>query len=388
MEATSVSHLDLSQKWGLAPLSRRVATYGVIALLVCAALALRSASGSVVGRRLDPVFIVSGVDSMLWWAVYYPMWAALTPLIFFLGRRVPFRRGRRLLAAGFHASASVVVAASAPLALSILFGVAVLGFDWPDVHDLLTPVWLRLAGYHAISDSLMYWLILAAGMALRVYDDYQAKRLQAADLERSLVAAQVEALKMKLQPHFLFNTLNSIGFLAIEKDTGAIETMVGRLGNLLRASIAPSQRQLVPLELEVALLDQYLAIEEVRFKDRLRVVRRIDAAAGRALVPSLVLQPIVENSIKHGFSRRIDASLLDLTIRREGDRLLVVVRDDGPGLPPGWDLATHCGRGLRNVVERLEALYRGQWSLTLRNNDPQGTVAELRIPWTEDVGGG
>ena len=99
-------------------------------------------------------------------------------------------------------------------------------------------------------------------------------------------------------------------------------------------------------------------------------------------MPSLVLQPIVENSIKHGFSKRMDASRLDIAIERDDDTLTVTVTDDGPGLPEGWDLTTHCGRGLRNVIERLDALYRGRWSFTLRNARSGGTVAELRFPFS------
>jgi LytS/YehU family sensor histidine kinase len=143
--------------------------------------------------------------------------------------------------------------------------------------------------------------------------------------------------------------------------------MVERLGALLHSSAQSSGRQLVTVGEELSLLDQYLAIEEVRFTDRLRVVRRIPPAVVDALIPSLVLQPMIENSIKHGFSRRIDAGRLELAILRDGDSLLVTVEDDGPGVPSGWDLATHCGRGLKNVIERLEKLYPGAWTFTLRN---------------------
>ena len=164
-------------------------------------------------------------------------------------------------------------------------------------------------------------------------------------MRRALVAAQVEALKMKLQPHFLFNTLNSISFLAVEKDVDGVVTMVERLGGLLRSSMQVTGSQLVTVREELALADQYLAIEEIRFTDRLTVTRRIAPGVLDALIPSLVLQPMIENSIKHGFSRRIDASRLEIAIRRDGDALVVTVEDDGPGVPPGWDLATHCGRG-------------------------------------------
>jgi len=351
------------------------------ALAVCAALALRNTAMLVISERLDPKFRLNFAGEAVWYAGYYLMWAALTPIIFFLGRRVPFRRDSWLRPLAFHAGASVVVAAVAPTGLAILFGALVLGRGWPHPGELLAPFWTRYAAFRVVADSSWYWLILAAGSALRVYDETQARRLQAADLERSLVAAQVEVLKMKLQPHFLFNTLNSIAFLALERNGAAVVTMVERLANLLRASMQAGA-QLVPLEEEMALVDEYLAIEEMRFGDRLRVARRVDPAVRRACVPSLVLQPIVENSIKHGFSRRLDASRLEIAAFREQDDLHIVVGDDGPGLPPGWDLTTHCGRGLQNLMERLDALYRNAWSLRLRDGEAGGTIAELRIPYS------
>jgi LytS/YehU family sensor histidine kinase len=142
-----------------------------------------------------------------------------------------------------------------------------------------------------------------------------------------------------------------------------------------------SGRQLVTLEEELALVDEHLAIEEIRFKDRLHVIRRIDPASRRALVPNLILQPLVENAIAHGLSQRLDASLLEISARQDGPHLRVAVRDDGPGLPPGWRLATGARGGLRNVMERLQALYGGAFRLDIENSATGGTVAELRLPF-------
>jgi two-component system LytT family sensor kinase len=359
-------------------------TFVAAALLICVALAFRSAATWSAALYLHPKFVLTGFDQRLAWIIaWYSMLLVLTPLVFYLARRVRFRRGHWLAPLGFHLPASVVVTVAAGVMLDVLFGGLVLGHGWPEgLRDFATPFWTQMALVYALGDTSWYWLILACGTLFASYDDYQAKRVQAADLERSLAAAQVDALKMKLQPHFLFNTLNSISFMALEHDTAAVTMMVERLGNLLRASMQSDGHQLISLAEELALVDQYLAIEEVRFKDRLRVVRRVNPAVAGALVPSLVLQPIIENSIKHGFSRRLDASLLEIAITRESDQLVTRIRDDGPGLPAGWDPSTSLGRGLRNVTERLNVLYGDRWSLALRNGDPTGTVAELRIPWS------
>jgi two-component system LytT family sensor kinase len=362
---------------------RRALTFSALALAVCAVMALRSAALWSASRQLNPIALLTVPrQQYAWIGAWYSMWLLLTPLVFHLARRVRFRRGHWLAPLAFHLVASVVITVSAGTALNVLFGGLVLGRGWPDgLFDLARPFWMQMALIRALNDMSWYFVILAAGIVFAVYDEYRAKRLQSADLERSLATAQVDALKMKLQPHFLFNTLNSIVFMALEQDSAAISTIVERLGKLLRTSMQTNGGQFITVDEELALLDHYLAIEEVRFRDRLRVVRRIDPAVAGGRVPSLVLQPIIENSIKHGFSRRLDASLLEIAVTRDGNQLVTVVSDDGPGLPAGWEPATGFGRGLRNVVERLEVLYPGQWSLALKNADPKGTVVELRIPW-------
>ncbi len=363
---------------------RRIAWWVAIALAACTTLALRDVAASQVGAWLDPVLYTETTRQQVTWAIaHYLGWAALTPLIFLLARRVPFERGSWVRALTFHIVTSVVITAVASVAMSNLAGVYIRGYRWSDMPSPFTRFWTQYAAYRAVGDTFIYWVILAAGFALRAYDEDQRRRRQAADLERSLVAAQVDALKMKLQPHFLFNTLNSISFLAVENDTDGVVTMVERLGALLRSSMQTGGSQVVTVRTELALLDQYLAIEEIRFTDRLRVVRCIDPGVLEALIPSLVLQPIIENSIKHGFSQRIDASRLEIGIHRDAGTLIVTVEDDGPGLPPGWDLTTHCGRGLKNVLERLDKLYPGAWAFALDNRTGGGAVASLRVPWQQ-----
>jgi two-component system, LytTR family, sensor kinase len=363
------------------PRWRRIAWLAAGALGVCIALALRATTFAAISRHLDPRYDLRPSEVVSWSFAYYLCWAALTPLIFSLARRVPLTRRRWAGPLAFHLATSVVVSALAPTMTCFLFSLVSRRVPWAELVGPMMAYWTRTAAARAVSDPLTYWMILAAGSALSAFDEDRRREQQAAELRRALVAAQVEALKMKLQPHFLFNTLNSISFLAVEKDTDGVVTMVERLGGLLRASMQVTGSQLVSVGEELALVDQYLAIEEIRFTDRLHVTRRIAPGAVDALIPSFVLQPMIENSIKHGFSRRIDASRLELAIRRDGDALVVTVEDDGPGVPPGWDLATHCGRGLKNVIERLEKLFPGAWAFSLRNQPSGGAIARLRIPW-------
>jgi two-component system, LytTR family, sensor kinase len=364
---------------------KRAAIYAAVAVMVCAGMALRAAAARMAEQGLSASFMLDSLQQdFLWVAAVYASWAILTPLIFVTARRFPFSRSTWVRALVFHLPVSVIATVVSRVALAILFGGLVLGHGWPPgPTHLLRPFWIHYMLARAITETWFYWVILGAGHVVMWRDEAEARRVQEAELARAITAAQVDALTMKLQPHFLFNTLNSINFLALERDTTALVTMVERLGNLLRASIRSTGSHLVPLEEELALLDQYLAIEEVRFRDRLRVERHIDPSAAGALIPSLVLQPIVENSIKHGFARRLAASRLELTIRADQDMLSIMITDDGPGLAPGWDPATHCGRGLRNVMDRLHAIYGDRWSFVLRNATPTGTVAELRVPRRE-----
>ncbi len=367
----------MNQTW-----RRRLAWAGV-ASAVCTVLALRDVGSRAVQDWMYwPHYVHTiGSEGPIW---YYASWAVLTPLVFFLARRVPIRRKRWVQPLVFHLLTSVVITAVARVAFTNLGAVYGAGIPWAQLPNPLTPFWTRYAAWIVVEDTTMYWLILAAGFALHALDEDQARRRENIDLERSLVAAQVDALKMKLQPHFLFNTLNSISFLAVERDAEGVVTMVDRLGRLLRSSMQSNGSQLVTVSTELALLDEYLSIEEIRFADRLRVVRCIDPDALDALIPGLVLQPMIENSIKHAFSRRIDAGRLEIGVRRDGESLAVTVEDDGPGLPPGWDLATHCGRGLKNVIERLDKLYPGAWTFTLATRRAgAGAIARLRIPWQE-----
>jgi len=365
---------------------RRIAWWATAGLAACVALALRDLAAVVVKTRVGPLYEHTIGEETI--APYYLGWLLLTPLIFFLARRVPFRRDRWVRPLVFHLVTSVIITAVARVAWTNFGAVYFAGVSWAKLPNPLSLYWTQYAAWRAVTDTFVYWLILTAGFALHIYDKNRAREQHAAELQRALVTAQVEALKMKLQPHFLFNTLNSISFLAVERDTDGVVTMVERLGSLLRSSMQSSGSHLVTVGEELGLLDQYLSIEEIRFTDRLHVIRCIAPEAMNALIPSLVLQPIIENSIKHGFSRRIDAGRLEIGILRGGDELVVTVEDDGPGVPPGWALATHCGRGLKNVIERLDKLYPGAWDFTLENQARGGAIARLRIPWQVQPGTG
>ena len=311
----------------------------------------------------------------------YLAWALVAPGIFYLVRRVPLLGPRRWRAVAFHVL--VPLAFSLPFFYLRLVVNMAFGLQLPPLEQLLQVPWGRVFVLQAVAGLPVYWTLVGLGTFLQFLREHAADELAAIELRRSLAVAQHDALKMKLQPHFLFNALNAIASFAREGDTDAVVRVVDHLGTLLRLSMETSAKQFVTLDEELALVDAYLAIEELRFGDRLRVVRRIAPDARRALVPNLILQPLVENALVHGLSRRLDASILELAARRDGRVLRVAVRDDGPGLPSGWSLAGNAGTGLRNVAERIEGLFPGAGGVQVENGATGGAVALLSIPFAD-----
>jgi two-component system, LytTR family, sensor kinase len=217
---------------------------------------------------------------------------------------------------------------------------------------------------------------------IQLFDEYRearAREVRTAQLEARLAQAQLHALRLQLQPHFLFNTLNTISSIVYE-DPRAADEMIVRLGDLLRATLRASGRQEVTLEEELHSLDLYVEIMRARFDDRLVVSLDVDPSARGALVPQLLLQPLVENAIKHGASA--DAtSTIDVSARREGGELVLEVRDRGRGLSGNAAEAIGRGVGLSNTVERLERLYGAAHSFALRNADGGGLAVNVLIPF-------
>ncbi len=219
-------------------------------------------------------------------------------------------------------------------------------------------------------------LLAAGGAALY---RLRVRRLEARErLRTALVAAQLDALQFQLRPHFLFNTLNSLLPL-VGKDPDRARQMVVRLGDLLRVSLRSEDHPLVTLEEEIAILEKYLSIEEVRFRDRLEVSISVDPSVAAAKVPSFLLQPLVENAIKHGLGGRTARVRIAVTAREESGMLSLSVRDDGPG-PRASSIDTTGGIGLANTRRRLEALYPGRHRLELLPAAGGGAEVRLAIP--------
>jgi sensor histidine kinase YesM len=308
---------------------------------------------------------------LAWNAPQFYLWMALAPGISWLGRRTAQLGWFRLLAV--HVPVSIVMATgqtSAMLAISWWLG----GADPSRVTSLSRLFQLEFV-YEFHLGLIMYWLIFGAVRGLESRRHLRDEKLRTVQLNGELARAQLQTLRMQLQPHFLFNTLNAISALALT-DPLLARTMISRLSDLLRISLEENHALQVSLARELQFLECYLAIQKVRFQDRLIVKLEIAEDARDALVPQLILQPLVENALQHGLLPVSGGGTLRILIERTGTDLRLLVEDDGKGLS---SVAPREGVGLSNTRARLAALGRG--SLTLRPRNDGGTSAEVYLPY-------
>ena len=229
---------------------------------------------------------------------------------------------------------------------------------------------------------LVYWLILGAWQVYHYYEHYLSSELRLERLERSFSEARLQALRMQLDPHFLFNALNTISS-HVERDPRLTRTMIEHLGDLLRMSLESKDKQQVPLAEEMNFLDHYLEIQKIRFGDQLKIEIHVAPEVRYALVPSLFLQPLVENAIRHGVSRRASGGTVTVSAQRNQSQLEIRVLDDGLGLPPGWTLEDSAGLGLSVTRERIAGLHlNGNSRFAVRRREAGGTEVAISLPLT------
>jgi LytS/YehU family sensor histidine kinase len=238
---------------------------------------------------------------------------------------------------------------------------------------------------------LLYAAVAGAVVAIdmtrryRLRDTYAAQR--EAELETQLVQAQLDALRAQLNPHFLFNALNSAAMLVRANARADAVRVLGGLGDLLRHVLYGPAAHEVPLREELTFVERYLAIERVRFGDRLQVTIDVEPAALDAAVPSLLLQPLVENAIKHGAAQRTDGGRIALVARTDADVLRIEVCDEGAAMPPGWTAPEGHGVGLSNTRARLDRLYGHAARLHVGADAQGGVRAVVELPWRSTVHG-
>jgi LytS/YehU family sensor histidine kinase len=301
------------------------------------------------------------------------IWGVLTPLVLLFGARWPIHSHTWKRSLLVHAGASL--------------GLTAIG-----VFTEASIAWLPHRANWAFSDALRhyfthhtqlclltYWALLAAWHIYRLYDQARRRELHAAQLEKQLAEAQLTALRSQLQPHFLFNTLQAATMLIYDDPQGAEEILLS-LSELLRASLQTLDRQIIPLRNEIEFLKHYVAIQQRRFGDRLRFDFQIDDQAQWCGVPSFLLQPLVENAVRHGIGVRTQPDVVSIRAFLEQNRLTVEIKNRTSALDDSLENLVSRGVGLSNTIARLDRLYGSEQAFVMRNLSPRGVAVSLSIP--------
>lgn len=365
--ASSSSSWPSRLEWGII-----AAFWGTLALLSLA----QGVFGDVHGSQLN-------WGRMAGELIEYGAWGLLTPLVFRLVEDLPVvelfstERMTALRNIALHAVTALAIAITVDLSEDLVWLAVESNPEEP--WTLLRPI----RNFWFMGELIVYLIVLMAGFA-RVYyfqkkaRQEEAERLEkrAQSLEAQLTEARLEALRMQLNPHFLFNTLHAVSTL-VDRDPAGVRRMIARLSELLRHVLDEEAPQEVPLSEELDFLEDYLEIQSIRFQGDLDTVIDVPSELRDAQVPNLILQPVVENAIKHGASQVRGVGRIEIRGRREGERLVLTVEDNGPGLPD----AQEDGFGLRNVRARLEGLYGNEQALRLSSTSGEGTRTTLEIPY-------
>jgi two-component system, LytTR family, sensor kinase len=317
------------------------------------------------------------------WMVGVYLWFLLTPVVLWLGHRFPFDRKHWKSGTAIHLVLSV---AAATLVLTVESVILRRLGVFPTIMSsyAATLVFLLIIGLH--QSILTYWSLLGVQYALGWYQRYEERKqealrleLRSSQLESQLTHAHLSALKMQIQPHFLFNTLNAIMVLVRQQRDHEAEEMLSRLSDLLRCVLDDVDAQEVPLRRELEYAQLYLSIEEVRFQDRLRIEIAAAPEVLDAAVPHMILQPIVENAIRHGIGRSSSAGKIRISAYSVNEMLEMKVEDDGPGLMPASGSLIR-GIGLSNTRARLSQLYGDAASLSVESGEDGGVSATVVLP--------
>jgi len=322
------------------------------------------------------------------------VWALLTPAIFWLGRRFPIERRNLARRIAFHLLLGAIVSVGQIAMESVVLPHLRV---FPHLMRTFERAFASLFVIMFHNGMVNYWAILGVQHGIRYYQSYQERRqealrleLRASELQSQLMQARLGMLKTQLQPHFLFNTLNAIMVLVRQQKSKEAEEMLAHLSDLLRCVLEDVEGQEVPLRRELEYLQLYLSIEQVRFHDRLRVEISTDPDILDAAVPQLVLQPLVENAIRHGIGGSSSAGRIEISAARVNNTLELQVRDDGPGFPSSGSFERHPstthGIGLANTRARLQQLHGEEARLTTGNGEPHGAVVTMVLPY-HDVQG-
>ena len=343
-----------------------VALWSLVGLAIASEIYL---SSNFLGRSVTWGEAIS--DSLEDWYVY----GVLSLPVVWLARRFPPERGSRWLTAGIHLAAALLFSTAYILVRTLVGEVdSLIAGEPASFAEIFRPLLVRTFPFNL----LVYGVILTVSHALDYYRKYHERTVQTLELEKHLTEARLQALLHQLKPHFLFNTLNGIAAL-MHTDVDSADRMLVRLSELLRITMSHTGAPQTTLREEIAFLERYLDIEKIRFRNRLEVIIAIDEEAIDAQVPSLILQPMVENAMRHGVEPHARMGRIEPRGSRQGGKLVLTVADNGAGIPAGG--MKREGIGVANTRARLAELYGDQQKFELVNGPEGGLCVRISIPF-------
>ncbi len=315
--------------------------------------------------------------ALTWQLSYYAAWVPLTIVIWrYTAGWVPDTAGAWRWVVARHLLTVVIVLVVLILVTTAVAVAMPLGQIPGDASQTF---WMQIGGRGYLT-LLLYIIVAGGGAALTLHDRYRERQAAAAAFQAELATARLQALRNHLEPHFLFNSLHSIAALARANDNAGVVRLTGSLGDVLRY-VLDSGHASARLADEFAIVERYLEIQRARHADRLAVSLTLAPEAAHASVPVLVVQPLVENALKHGLTSRIQAGTLAVRASVRDGRVRIDVEDDGVGLPEGWTLTASRGTGLRNLASRLAAEFGDQATLVVTARQSGGVLASITLPF-------
>jgi signal transduction histidine kinase len=356
---------------------RRISTFQWLLILVMGALIVYLVSAIFLYLRInEPENVSENITEL---APFWMFWVIHAPLILILSRRFSFDRTRLIKSLLLYLSVgtvwAILVQGLPLLLLPILKDLTSYNIEQlyrPDHYDWAQIVFLNM---------LIYWVILSSSLIFLYYERYQNEMLKASKLDAQLSNARLQALKTQLHPHFLFNTLHSITALVLKNENRDAVKMINRLSELLRLTLDNIETQVLTLEDEIEFTRRYMEIERIRFHDRLAVEWEIDPQALEAQVPNLILQPLVENAMRHAVDSNSGTSRIQIAAHLQNDQVLMEVRDDGKDAKKISGQNGAAGLGLKNTRARLSELYGEAYSFSLSRREDEWTIAQIVIPF-------
>jgi two-component system LytT family sensor kinase len=359
----------------LAIMATVLGLWGALVLLFAAPLALTSR--------------VPWREAVIFGTSFWALWLLFLPLVAWLSFRFPIERRRLFGNVALHLLICLLVVITNRTAFRAVdkifpraqrFGPPGRSPDSKTARPGSPPnAFGAFLSLRAALDVLVYWSLLGVCQAITNFRSSQERERRAAELEARLTSAKLQALRMQINPHFLFNTLNSITALVYVNPRAADE-MLGDLSELLRRSLDSMEEQEIPLAQELEFIGTYLSIEQKRFGERLRLEQTVPDELMKAMVPALILQPLVENAIRHGIEPRRGPGLISIEAKKEDQDLHLIVRDNGRGLPADPDNLGRRGIGLANTRARLQGLYGANQRFNLSRAEPQGCQVDIHLP--------